>query len=136
MHKQTPFQIFSDSLPLLRLAWAEVSSEPFCPDMDMIKALLDRGILITHKADCGWYAYIITKHPFTSKVRAEVLSVYVLPEFRKSTKSTRLLLHLMHDARARGAQSLYFAVPAESPQLGSWTYNLGAPIDFVFQRRL
>lgn len=120
----------------MRLAWAEISKEPFCPDVGMIKTLLEKEIMISHKADCGWYAYIITKHPFTSKVRAEVLTVYVFPEFRKSAKSTRLLLHLMHDARARGAQSLYFAVPAESSQLGSWTYNLGAPVDFVFQKEL
>lgn len=84
----------------------------------------------------GFYIFALNKDFFTSKLRADVLTIWVRPEYRNTSKSIRLYFKMIKEAKAKGAQSIVYSVPVASDNVFSWSYHYGNPSDFIFKRSL
>ena len=127
---------FMAAMPRFERAWAGLSEAPFNPDLPVIERLFALGFLHFHLEACGWYAFAVTRNPFTGIDRAECFSLYVEPEARNSAEARRLMLRLYRAAKREGAQEILFTVPLALGQVDSWAAALGDPVDIVFRRSL
>lgn len=129
-------ETLTNLLPKLKKAWGEISQEPFNPDLNTIKFLLEHGVGFFHSERVGFYGFTVGKHLLTSVNRADVVTVYVYPQYRGTLAARRLMSKLFKHAKTVGAAEVYFAVPTERENVLSWSNNYGPPIDFVFKRKL
>lgn len=127
---------FLDYLPLCKRAWAEVSKEPFNPDLELFRFSFEHGLMFGDIDNHGFYIFALNKDFFTSKLRADVLTIWVRPEYRNTSKSVRLYFKMIKEAKAKGAQSIVYSVPVASDNVFSWSYHYGNPSDFIFKRNL
>ncbi len=89
-----------------------------------------------HIEEAGFYIFSLNKHIFTSVQKAEVVTVWIRPEYRNTLTGARMLRKLFKEAKQVGASSIVFSVPVDSPNIFSWSYHYGNPVDFVFKRAL
>lgn len=127
---------FTNCLPKLKQAWSSISDVPFNPDLNTIKFLLEHGVGFFKSSEVGFYGFTLGKHLLTSVPRADVVTIFVYPQYRGTSKAKRLICSMLKHAKQLGAKEIYFSVPSESDELFSWSYHYGAPVDQVFRRTL
>lgn len=130
------YQDIIEHLPQLEKAWESISSEPFNPDLNSIKFLIEHGIAFFKSSEVGFYGFVMGTHLFTSVSRADVVTIYIYPKYRNTIKAYRLLRQLFRHAKSVGAKEIYFSVPYDrQEELFSWTDHYES-IDLVLRRNL
>ena len=130
-------RIYTELLPLFTASWEEVGKTPFKPQEEVIKFMWARGIIQEVRTAHGYALISFSNNMFDSVKDAQVISIYLKPEYRKSRESYSLLKQTLKTAKDNGAKRIVFLIWSDSAdQNKTFEHLCGKPINFGYRKEL